>query len=191
MTLLLTSLLLLAVCLLRESDGFTTTISSASTTLQRRPYFSSVGGGVPTTTATPTSTRLFVKQQQQQQQQQSDASASSFLLVSETSYITPEGFGFSSPARRILQESGRGLGYHRAAGSDTVMNVMDAITSASTAGGAADVALVFDDDDSEKLLGIFTETDYITVRLVDRWVSLLKNLFGSYDAYLFFVVIAY
>ena len=70
--------------------------------------------------------------------------------------ITPEGYGFSSSIDRVLKEAGRNNGYYKASGSDLVTDVMDGITS-----GNVDVALVF--DDSSKLLGIFTETDYIKV----------------------------
>ncbi|GAX10615.1 hypothetical protein FisN_14Lh121 [Fistulifera solaris] len=71
--------------------------------------------------------------------------------MEESSMITPEGFGFSAPVRRILKESGRG--YHKAKASDTVIDVMQAITV-----GAYDVALVYDE---KELVGLFTETDYI------------------------------
>ncbi len=74
-------------------------------------------------------------------------------LMEESSMITPEGFGFSAPVRRILKESGRG--YHKAKASDTVIDVMQAITA-----GAYDVALVYDE---KELVGLFTETDYIRV----------------------------
>jgi hypothetical protein len=153
-------LLLVLSCRVQQSYGFTPT-RTTKLLQRRRPRLVSSSVGVPTTTTTTTTTskktttRLFVKQQQQQQQSENVA------LVSESSYITPDGFGFSSPARRILQESGRVRCYHRAVGSDTVVDVIDAITSTP-----ADVALVFDDNDSDdsKLLGIFTETDFIKVR---------------------------
>lgn len=70
--------------------------------------------------------------------------------------ITPEGYGFSSSINRVLKEAGRNNGYYKASGSDLVTDVMDGITS-----GDVDVALVFDDE--SKLLGIFTESDYIKV----------------------------
>jgi hypothetical protein len=70
--------------------------------------------------------------------------------------ITPEGYGFSSSIQRVLKESGRDGGFYKASSSDLVTDVMDGIT-----GGSVDVALVF--DDSSKLLGIFTESDYIKV----------------------------
>ena len=74
-------------------------------------------------------------------------------LMEESSLITPEGYGFSTPVIRILKESERG--YHKAEASDTVIDVMQAITA-----GDYDVALVYDD---QELVGLFTETDYIRV----------------------------
>eukprot|EP00970_Alexandrium_tamarense_P017587 scaffold10181_cov182-Alexandrium_tamarense.AAC.6 len=62
--------------------------------------------------------------------------------------LTPEGYGFSSPIERILKSRG-GLGYYRAKGSESVIDVMEGITSKDN---KADVALVFDDDD--KLLAV-------------------------------------
>jgi len=71
--------------------------------------------------------------------------------------ITPEGFGFSSSIDRILKSAGRNGGFYRARASDIVTDVMEGITN-----GKADVALVYDDE-TDKLVGIFTETDYIKV----------------------------
>jgi len=71
------------------------------------------------------------------------------------SILTPEGYGFASSGSRILECAGRGDGYYRSKGSDTVLDVMAGIT-----GGSADAALVFDNN-SDDLLGLFTETDYI------------------------------
>lgn len=71
--------------------------------------------------------------------------------------ITPEGYGFSSSIGRILKEADRGGGYYKAASTDIVADVMEGITD-----GHADAALVFDEE--SKLLGIFTESDYIRVR---------------------------
>jgi len=76
----------------------------------------------------------------------------------DTATLTPAGFGFSTPTSRILQSSGRNSGYYKASASDPVVNVIEAITAA---GGLQDVALVFDDDNNNNLLGIFTESDYI------------------------------
>jgi hypothetical protein len=73
--------------------------------------------------------------------------------------ITPEGYGFSSSMSRILRVAGREGGYYRATASEIVTDVMEGITD-----GVVDIALVFDDE-TNKLLGIFTETDYIKVRL--------------------------
>ncbi len=77
----------------------------------------------------------------------------------ETNVITPEGFGFSSPVVRILDVASRSGGYYSAKTSNLVTDVMDEITN-----GNADVALVFEDGEDGKLVGIFTETDYIEVR---------------------------
>jgi hypothetical protein len=80
--------------------------------------------------------------------------------------ITPEGLGFTSSVQRILQQSGRSPGYHRALSGDAVLDVQAAISSSSTSppGSSFDVALVFDQDDPKKLVGLFTESDYIQVR---------------------------
>lgn len=78
-----------------------------------------------------------------------------------TTMITPEGYGFSSPTRRILRKAARdNAGYYTARASEPVTSVIAAMTSPDS---TADVALVFRDDDEEKLMGIFTETDYIQV----------------------------
>jgi hypothetical protein len=79
-------------------------------------------------------------------------------LATASTSITPEGFGFSTPASRVLAEAKRDGGYYMARASDIVTDVMEGITN-----GKMDAALVFDDADSQKLLGIFTETDYIKV----------------------------
>lgn len=73
--------------------------------------------------------------------------------------ITPEGFGFSSSVERILKQAGR-KSFYRAKASDFVADVMEGITT-----GESDVALVFDDE-TGKLVGIFTESDYIKVRIL-------------------------
>jgi hypothetical protein len=90
-------------------------------------------------------------------------------MVDDSCIITPDGFGFSTPADRVLRLAGRGVGYYRASASDLVIDVMDGITS-----GEQDVALVFDDKDAKKLVGLFTETDYIKVRVLvmdELWSS--------------------
>jgi hypothetical protein len=78
--------------------------------------------------------------------------------------ITPEGYGFSSSINRVLKAADRDGGYYKASASDIVADVMDGITD-----GNVDVALVF--DDSSKLVGIFTETDYIKVRSI-AWIRI-------------------
>ena len=78
-------------------------------------------------------------------------------LLGDECLITPEGYGFSATTARILKEAERGMGYCRAKGDDRVIDVMESITN-----GQHDVALVFDDN---KLLGLFTESDYIRVSL--------------------------
>mmetsp|Transcript_39190 Transcript_39190/g.81340 ORF Transcript_39190/g.81340 Transcript_39190/m.81340 type:complete len:734 (-) Transcript_39190:17-2218(-) len=75
------------------------------------------------------------------------------FFASEESLITPQGFGFSAPASRILSEAAGS--YHKASVSDGVIEVTEAITGAA----ASDVALVFDEND--QLAGLFTESDYI------------------------------
>lgn len=83
------------------------------------------------------------------------AAAADDEFFGSQSILTPKGFGFASPSSRVLESAGRGEGYHRAKGSDSILDVMAGIT-----GGTADAALVFDDE-SDDLLGLFTETDYI------------------------------
>jgi len=69
--------------------------------------------------------------------------------------LTPEGYGFSATAERILESSKRGIGsgFYKANADDKVIDVMAGIT-----GGSEDVSLVYD---GSNLLGIFTESDYI------------------------------
>ena len=71
--------------------------------------------------------------------------------------LTPEGYGFSSTAERIIAEARRGEagGYFAANANDRVIDVMEGITA-----GDEDVALVYD---NSELMGIFTESDYINV----------------------------
>lgn len=77
------------------------------------------------------------------------------LLIGEACLLTPEGYGFSSTAERILQCAGRGAGYYRASASDRIIDVMGGIADGPN---GEDVALVYD---SDSLLGIFTESDYV------------------------------
>ena len=86
--------------------------------------------------------------------------SSSLKMTSDECLLTPEGFGFSTPASRILSLSSTGEdGYVSVKNSDRVVDVMDQISD----GKNPDVALVFDDDESNKLVGIFTEKDYVDV----------------------------
>jgi len=73
-------------------------------------------------------------------------------------FLTPEGTGLSSPISRIVRLSKRGKGFYRAGGADRVVDIMEGITA-----GVEDVALAYDEE-TKKLLGIFTESDYIKVR---------------------------
>lgn len=83
-------------------------------------------------------------------------------MAAEECLLTPEGYGFSSPAKRILKKSyGEGNGFVKVKDSDRVVDVMDIISD----GESPDVALVFDDADENKLVGIFTERDYVDVSL--------------------------
>ena len=81
-------------------------------------------------------------------------------MFATSSLLTPEGYGFSSSVERILKTSQRNSGYYKAQGSDRVIDVMGGIANQE----GADIALVFGDDDGD-LLGIFTEADYIKVRM--------------------------
>ena len=78
-------------------------------------------------------------------------------FLGESCTLTPEGYGFSSSAERILENSKRGKGFYAAKASERVIDVMGGITE-----GEEDVALVYE---GTELLGIFTETDYIDVSL--------------------------
>lgn len=111
--------------------------------------------------------------------------AEAFLGASSRVFVTPEGYGFTAPVSRILQESGRQPGYYRAKASDAILDVQQAITrsnnnnngeGASSASSQPDVALVFADDDDNQLLGLFTETDYIQVRRLSLSLSLRQVL---------------
>lgn len=75
--------------------------------------------------------------------------------VADSCALTPEGFGFSSPIDRISKSRG-GLGYYKALGSESVIDVMAGINAGED---KTDVALVF--DTNNELLGIFTDADYI------------------------------
>ena len=87
--------------------------------------------------------------------------------------LTPAGYGFSSSADRILQSvQGEQKGFYAAKAADPVIDVMTAVTN-----GDLDVALVYDGGNAaENLLGIFTETDYIEVRIQMRYFHLIETL---------------
>ena len=85
-------------------------------------------------------------------------------VLSDECMITPEGFGFSAPARRILKEAKRSNGFYKANGKELVIDVMEAIT----AGLDKDVALVYGENDQVE--GLFTESDYIKVSKFVVWV---------------------
>lgn len=76
-----------------------------------------------------------------------------------TPRLTPDGFGFSSTAERILDSRKKNddednNGYYRATGDQPMIDVMAAVSDEKL-----EIALVF--DTNKDLLGIFTETDYI------------------------------
>jgi len=87
--------------------------------------------------------------------------SSSLKLAAEECLLTPEGFGFSTPAERVLKQSSKEeiSGYVKSLNTDSVINVMDLISDEEN----PDVALVF--DKSDKLVGIFTERDYVEVSM--------------------------
>lgn len=88
-------------------------------------------------------------------------------LLDPQASITPEGFGFTTPMFRVLRErSPNQIGYYKAKASDSVIEVMEALTSQDESGNPVygDVALVCEDNDPDKVIGLFTETDYIKVR---------------------------
>ena len=124
---------------------------------------SSFLGRIPSTTVSgrssqfPVSTKLNVGTQIDPEE---------LFPLTEECLLTPQGFGFGSSTSRILTEADRDNGYYRANGADIVTDVMDGITN-----GPVDVSLVFDES-TNKLLGIFTETDYIKVRRTIDFVAL-------------------
>jgi hypothetical protein len=78
-------------------------------------------------------------------------------ILGDQCLLTPEGYGFSSTAERIIEMSRKGetSGFVAVNANTRVIDVMGQITE-----GNEDVALVYDGSD---LLGIFTESDYIRV----------------------------
>jgi hypothetical protein len=101
------------------------------------------------------------------------ASEYEFEGLADECNITPEGYGFSSTVERVMKEADRANGYYRATSTESVTDVMDGITS-----GKVDVALVFEET-TNKLLGIFTESDYIKVgfrNCVRGWISIVVDV---------------
>ena len=100
------------------------------------------------------------------------------VALGEASLFPPKGYGFTSTIRRILDAPNCRSGYYRAFSNETVMDVMDCISS-----GSEDVALVFDES-SGRFLGLFAETDYLKVR-GRRQIAALAILIGKnqYDLF--------
>lgn len=78
----------------------------------------------------------------------------SALSSNPTLNLLPAGKGFSASMERVLQDAAGG--YYRAKSDESVIDVMEGITSDVN----ADVALVFE---GEELKGLFTDSDYIKV----------------------------
>jgi len=144
------SLTLLLVCSWK-TDAFTTTTKNVGS---RSSSFKLARA--PSTTAKTTARKhgsLSLEERAELSKLQMAGSDMEFI---QECLLTPEGYGFSSPAIRILDVASRSGGYYRATTSNIVTDVMDEITN-----GKADVALVFQDGENGKLEGIFTERDYI------------------------------
>ena len=78
------------------------------------------------------------------------------LSANPTLSLLPAGYGFSASMERILKDAAGG--YYRADVNESVIDVMAGITGSAD----ADMALVFE---GEELKGLFTDFDYIKVRL--------------------------
>jgi Na+/H+ antiporter NhaD/arsenite permease-like protein len=88
-----------------------------------------------------------------------DFNPQGLVPLKKETMITPEGYGFTAPAKRILSAANRkGSGYYRASSTENIMSVINAITT----GDDFDAALVFDTE-TDKIVGLFTESDYIKV----------------------------
>ncbi len=86
--------------------------------------------------------------------------------------MTPEGYGFSATAERIITNAKRGNnGFYKAKSTDKVIDIMGGITS-----GTEDVALIYEDSE---LLGIFTESDYINVSIMLMLILMLMSMLMS------------
>jgi Na+/H+ antiporter NhaD/arsenite permease-like protein/CBS domain-containing protein len=97
-------------------------------------------------------------------QMSASSSSGEVKMPTGTQTITPAGKGFSTPLSRIVAADAQS-GYVKSLGSDSVIDVIQRISESRTNEGgngkATDASLVFDEDDPELLLGIFTERDYI------------------------------
>lgn len=81
------------------------------------------------------------------------------VSLKQAQMLTPEGYGFTAAAKRIVAEAGRrGNGYYRASSTQNIFEVIQAITD-----GEYDAALVFDEENNNKIVGLFTESDFIRV----------------------------
>ena len=108
----------------------------------------------------PTNARLFKTQRNVGSVEEFNPEG--LVPITKEAMITPEGYGFTAPAQRIVEEANRqGAGYYRASSSENVLSVVHKITSNPD----YDVALIFDEE-TDKIVGIFTETDYIKVSVI-------------------------
>ena len=94
----------------------------------------------------------------------SSSSSSSSAVTSSRSMMLNgnvlDGYGLSSSAERIFQEAQRpNNGYYRAYSNETVVDVMQQILLDTS--NEYDIALVYNHETPNELLGIFTEADYI------------------------------
>jgi hypothetical protein len=152
--------LLALLVLFTPSCAFTTQQSSisrkAKTTLTRSSFIPS-----PKQYSTKTSsTQRHVDLVDSSASEPVEFNPNGMVPLKKETMLTPEGYGFTAAAKRILKEANRaGNGYYKAYSTDNIMTVIAAITE----GGEYDAALVFDEDTKE-MMGLFTESDYIRVR---------------------------
>lgn len=86
----------------------------------------------------------------------SSSSSSTTMMLSGN---VLDGYGLSSSAQRIFIEAQRpNNGYYRAYSNETVVDVMQQILDTSD---AYDIALIYNHENTNELMGIFTEADYI------------------------------
>jgi len=118
--------------------------------ISRRPYFT-INHGPGRFLSAPYAKSSFIRHNMVAE------TFEDIIPLSDSCILTPEGFGFSAPAERILKLKS-GLGYYRTTSTERVIDVMEAV---SAEGRKQDVALIFEDENSDNLLGIFTEADYV------------------------------